>query len=370
MPEFSILLPVSDHVRPVREAIDSVLRQTYPDFELIVVAPGSSDEERDAITSCRDPRVIPIRSEGGPLSRSLGHALHEAGGTWVASLTAGQRFLPDTLARVHEALQNDPAIDLLGVRLRTVGADGLPADDQPAGHRVSTRQDLNDPAAWIWHNPLPACVFIRRSTLIDLGGYGDLDTIVHWDLGVRALVAGARIEVLPEVPLEWRDGSNLTRSPDLATIRHYAVLSQRTVHPYLREIGRADLVALNITGFLADEALASAGADERTTVLGTVLAGASPGELERAVLPVTDELLRLRESHTRTAASTSRLSDRVTELTERLSEREYELGALADRLYTAESERRRAQGELDAIRDRKAYRAARKMVRLARRRPS
>lgn len=369
MPEFSVLMPAYNQARYLREAIDSVLAQTFPDFELIVVDPGSTDDTWEVLSSCRDPRLVPLRSGREPLTTTLDRALVKAGGTWVTNLNSDDRFLPTTLQRVHERLNRDPGVGVLGVHLRTIDADGRAFDDRISEAWVNSTRDFNDPATWIWHNHLTGCAFLRRETLIGLGGFGDLGTMPDWDLWIRAMAAGERIEVLPEVLFEWRrHGRNITGNSALATVRDYATLSQRTLHPYLRAIGRTDLIAENLAGFLTHEALEGTGPDERTEILGIVLAGGTAAEFEQAQRLVTDELLRLREYHLQTSDSLTRLADQATELADQLAQRDRELRALADRLHSAEVERRAAQADLAAIRNRKAFRAVRRLKRITRRR--
>ena len=370
MPEFSILMPAYNYGRFVGEAIDSVLAQSFGDFELIVVDSDSDDDTWEVVCVYDDPRVVPLRCERVPLTQALAIALERAGGTWVTNLNADDRFLPQALESVHTRVEADPSIGVLGVYLRTIDGDGRAFDDGISAGWVNTARDLNDPAAWIWTNHLAGCSFIRRATLIELGGYGQLDAICDWDLWIRALAAGLRFEVIPEILFEWRrHGTNITGNQPLPTVQQYARTASRTLLPFLRTSGRTDLIAGTLAGFVTSEVLAQAQPQVRRQTLDEVVYSSSPNELDAALRLVTEEVLRLREHYLTATESMARSREDVAALTARLADRDLEVGALADRLHAAEIDRRRAQAELEAVRRRPVYRVARKAAHVLRRRP-
>ena len=370
VPEFSILMPAYNYGRFVGQAIDSVLAQTHADFELIVVESGSDDNTWDVVSTYDDPRLIAVRTEQMPLTHSLAIALERANGTWVTNLNADDRFQPETLAAVSARLGSNPAIGVLGVHLRTIDADGYLIEDQVTAEWVNTTRDLNDPEAWIWANYLTGCAFIRRSSLIDVGGYGDLDTILDWDLWIRALAAGEHFDVLPEVLFEWRrHGANITGSRPLATVEQYGQVARRTLLPFLRRSGRDDLVARTLAGFITNDVLAHADPQVRRMILDEVVYDCPREELDQAMHLVAEEVLRLREYYTQTAVAMRQGQQQLAGLTSELDERTREVTALADRLHACEADRRQAQAQLEAIQSRAVYRAARKAAHVLRRRP-
>lgn len=367
MPEFSILMPAYNYGRYLPEAIGSVLAQTFDDWELIIVDPASDDDTADILASFRDPRIHSLSTGREPLAATLNRALHAASGTWVSNLNADDRFVPQTLEHVLMMMSQHPTADVLGFYLRTIDARGDLLMDSSTEEWFNHPSDLNDPAAWIWHNHLVGAACVRRDALLSVGGYGsDLTPIVDWDLWVRLLAAGHRFEVLPEVLHEWRrHGSNITGSHARETVRCYALLSQRTLHPYLQGIGRGDLIAQNIAGFLGHAQVAS-DPQIRKDVLEKFWD--SP-HLGSAVGLVAAEVIRLREYHVDTDPKVLDLMSRLSAADERIHELEYERQALVDRLGSAELDRRRAQDELEAIRSNPVYRGARKARNLVRRKP-
>src|SRR5512143_3860267 len=95
--QVSVYLPTRNRAASLRRAIESVLAQTYADFELIVVDDGSSDGTREVLESVQrsDARVRAIHhsvSRGAPASRNA--AIAAAHGEWLTGLDDDDEFLP------------------------------------------------------------------------------------------------------------------------------------------------------------------------------------------------------------------------------------------------------------------------------------
>ena len=110
-PTVSVVLPAFNRVASIGDAIDSVLRQTWADFELIVVDDGSTDGTRAAAEAIEDPRlrVLSTGDNRGPSgARNAGVAA--ARGTWVAFQDSDDSWLPEKLARQMARL-TEPGAD-------------------------------------------------------------------------------------------------------------------------------------------------------------------------------------------------------------------------------------------------------------------
>lgn len=100
MPKISVIMPVYNEERYVQEAIESILSQTYTDFELIIIDDASNDKSREIISSFTDERIIYIRNErnlGCFPSRNLG--MRVAKGCYIAVLDADDVAFPERLER-------------------------------------------------------------------------------------------------------------------------------------------------------------------------------------------------------------------------------------------------------------------------------
>ena len=98
----TVMIGVYNGARYLAEAIDSVLAQTHPASELIVVDDGSEDES-GAIAESYGPPVRCIRQANGGMAASRNRAVAEATGDYFAFLDADDRFRPDKLERERNA---------------------------------------------------------------------------------------------------------------------------------------------------------------------------------------------------------------------------------------------------------------------------
>jgi GT2 family glycosyltransferase len=136
-PTVSVVLPAYNALRYVGAAIDSVLQQTFTDFELLIVDDGSTDGTRDTIRSYRDPRIIVIehdRNRGLPAG--LNHALAIARGEYIARQDADDVSEPNRLHDQVAFLRRRPEVALVGAWFTVIDALGtitsrvtLPTDD-------------------------------------------------------------------------------------------------------------------------------------------------------------------------------------------------------------------------------------------------
>jgi glycosyltransferase involved in cell wall biosynthesis len=104
MPRFSVIIPVYNRVAFLCAALDSVFRQTFTDYEVIVVDDGSSDDILSVVTSYRNGiRFFRQENNGPGTARNLG--IQNAAGEYVAFLDSDDVWFPWTLACYHEAIQ-------------------------------------------------------------------------------------------------------------------------------------------------------------------------------------------------------------------------------------------------------------------------
>jgi glycosyltransferase involved in cell wall biosynthesis len=107
MPLISIIMPCLNGEEHIQTAIDSVLAQTFGDYELIVVDNGSTDRTPEILRAVNDPRlkVLDLRERGVSLARNLG--LREARGSMIAFLDSDDTWNAEFLEKMHKALMSD-----------------------------------------------------------------------------------------------------------------------------------------------------------------------------------------------------------------------------------------------------------------------
>jgi glycosyltransferase involved in cell wall biosynthesis len=104
-PAFSVIIPVHNRAGLLRGAIQSVLVQTFQDFEIVVVDDGSSDNPQSVVSAFADPRIRFIRqdNQGGGAARNT--AIDAARGRYIAPLDSDDQFLPHHLAAMQALLE-------------------------------------------------------------------------------------------------------------------------------------------------------------------------------------------------------------------------------------------------------------------------
>jgi glycosyltransferase involved in cell wall biosynthesis len=109
----------------LREAIDSILNQTFKDFEFLIIDDGSTDSSAEIIRSYTDSRIRLIQNEKNiGLTRSLNKGLKLAQGEYIARMDADDISLPERLKKQVKYLDNHPEIGVLGTRFFEIDMNG------------------------------------------------------------------------------------------------------------------------------------------------------------------------------------------------------------------------------------------------------
>lgn len=181
------------------EAVESVLGQTFTNFEFIVVDDGSTDGTGTILDRCRDPRLTVVHQPRMGLTASLNRALRLATAPLVARMDADDVALPERFERQLAFLDARPDVGLLGTGCHEISPAGeilrtiSPPEEDGAIRRVLIRE-----------NPfIHASVMIRRQALEKAGPYDERFPVAQdYDLWFR-LSRVARMANLPE-PLMLR----------------------------------------------------------------------------------------------------------------------------------------------------------------------
>ena len=169
MPRVSVITPVYNGARTIARALDSVLAQSFHDFEIIVVDDGSTDGTLEILAGYGDRiRLLKQTHQQQAIARNF--AVKESRGEFLAFLDADDSWLPDKLARCVEILDRQPQCVLVYSNLIAAGADGSDLAIEMVGASVAHAPSMEELLARLW--PIvPSAVVMRRETFDRTGGF-------------------------------------------------------------------------------------------------------------------------------------------------------------------------------------------------------
>lgn len=197
-PVITVLMPVHNGAAFVEEAIDSILLQSFKNFELLIIDDGSTDETPAILEryTRSDPRIRIERHDAQGLVPTLNRGIKLARGEWIARMDADDIALPGRLEKQLEQLQCVGA-DFCGGAVECFG-DWKTIWRYPQSHNACEAQLLFDvPFAH------PA-VMGRRAAFADLGYDPKFVHCEDYDIWQRAWAKGYRFSNIPYVILRYR----------------------------------------------------------------------------------------------------------------------------------------------------------------------
>ena len=203
-PLISVVTAVYNGERYLAEAIESILRQSFTEFEFIIIYDGSVDSSPSILHSyaAKDARVRLVAHENRGLTPALNEGIALARGQFIARMDADDIALPERLQMQVAYLQTTPDCVIVGTKVMMMDADGcsLGPLHVHATHAEIDRILLLGRGTTLVH---PSVMF-RADTVRAIGGYREKFTSVQdLDLYLRLAEKG-RLANLPNILLKWR----------------------------------------------------------------------------------------------------------------------------------------------------------------------
>ena len=195
-PRVSVIVTCYNLGEYLDEAVDSVLAQTFQDFEILVVDDGSTEPETcRLLDDYRKPRTRVIRSENRGLPAAKNLAVAQTTGRYLCALDADDRLDPAMLEKSVAALDADASIAFVSHWIRHFGDE----------HGEWKPTDCGFPAL-LDVNTVNGAALVRRSALEEVGGFDEAfrDGCEDWDLWITLVERGLRGRILPEVLFHYR----------------------------------------------------------------------------------------------------------------------------------------------------------------------
>jgi glycosyltransferase involved in cell wall biosynthesis len=165
----SVITPVYNGARTIARAIDSVLGQSFRDFEIIIVDDGSTDGTAEIVEGYGG-RIMLRRESHAQQAAARNLAVKTSHGEYLAFLDADDSWLPDKLARCVEALDRDRGCLMVYSNMIAVGSDGADLSIEMIPSPVAHAPSMDDLLTRLW--PIvPSTVVIRREAFDRAGGF-------------------------------------------------------------------------------------------------------------------------------------------------------------------------------------------------------
>ena len=160
-PYVTVLMPVYNGEKYLKEAVDSILNQTFEDFEFLIIDDGSTDRSLEILKSYKDPRIRIFQNEKNiGLIKSLNKGLKLTQGKYIARMDADDISLPERLEKQITFMDVSPKIGVCGTWLQTFGEIKKTVVKSPLNHEDICARMFCDNS--IWH---PTVIF--RKDIID-----------------------------------------------------------------------------------------------------------------------------------------------------------------------------------------------------------
>lgn len=246
-PYVTVAMITYNHERFIAEAVDSILAQTYRDFELVIVDDGSTDGTGEVIRAARDERIRYVRQENQGPSVARNTALRNARGTVIAQMSgddvAEATRLEKQIARLHE--RPDSVVfshcSFIGDRGETLQDSRAKTLNRPNWTRDATLRHL------YFHGNcfLAPSAVTTRAAFERIGPYSPVMLqLQDYDMWVRFLLNGYEADIVEEPLLRYRvrsDGANVSTPSSASRARNHFE-SRRVLRNFLA-IGSAERVA-------------------------------------------------------------------------------------------------------------------------------
>ncbi|HRU87460.1 MAG TPA: glycosyltransferase [Syntrophales bacterium] len=166
-PRVSVVMSVYNDERYVKAAVESILHQTFRDFEFIIVNDGSTDGTREILSSFHDGRIQVFDQENRGLTASLNRGLALARGEYIARMDGDDVSIPERFAREVAFLDENPSIGLVGTFAYRMDT---------RGRRVNLYTYKTDPVEirenlWVDCPFCHSAVMYRKACIDTVGGY-------------------------------------------------------------------------------------------------------------------------------------------------------------------------------------------------------
>ncbi|MGM0612050.1 MAG: glycosyltransferase family 2 protein [Bacteroidota bacterium] len=217
MPEISVILPFYNAQDTLGSSVNSILKQSFTDFELLLINNNSSDKSVEIAKKLaqKDNRIHLMHEHKQGIVPALQKGFHRSQGKYIARMDADDISVPDRFELQHDLLETRQDVGLVASCVKL-----FPAKTSNLGlmhyvnwqNQIITHKDILV-KSFVESPLIHPSVMFRKQTAENFGYYHDGDFPEDYELFLRWLEAGVKFSKIDKVLLHWRDEKNrLTRT--------------------------------------------------------------------------------------------------------------------------------------------------------------
>lgn len=201
MPRVSVIMPVYNGEKYIRDSVNSILKQTYQDFELVIINDGSTDRTKFIIDQYAEtyPKVKVFHCEHKGVSAAANFGMENSTGEYIARLDSDDKAVPERLAVQVKFLDEHPDIDLAGSYFKAFHVNGRVQDIVIATSNEELQRILPQ-----YNQMGHSTIMMRRSVLDKVGMYDTSFTLAEdYEFYLRVIEKG-KIANIPQFLVYYR----------------------------------------------------------------------------------------------------------------------------------------------------------------------
>lgn len=210
MVKVSILMPVFNAEKTIGECVDSILRQTLEEFEIVAVDDNSTDRSVEVLRSYDDPRINIIKNDQQGIVSALNLGLQACHSDFVARMDADDVMYADRLKKQFAVMTADDSLTLCATQARKFPEEKIKVGYVKYMHWQNACLSAQDITNQIYiESPFAhPSVMLRKGRVFDLGGYKEGEFPEDYELWLRLFHAGENMVKIEEVLIDWRESDN------------------------------------------------------------------------------------------------------------------------------------------------------------------
>jgi glycosyltransferase involved in cell wall biosynthesis len=168
-PKITVLMPVYNGEKYLEEAIESILDQTFTDFEFLIINDGSTDRSVEMIESYNDPRIRLVHNKTNmKLTATLNRGLRLARGEYIARMDCDDISLPERFEKQLSFLEANPEVGIIGSGFKIIDQNGISVN---APVLFPSRPGVVEWCLYFYSPISHPAAMMRKEVVLRTGGY-------------------------------------------------------------------------------------------------------------------------------------------------------------------------------------------------------